>query len=90
MFMGGFNAALTMQGPRGLLLQDPVIQYFKWNQDALERAAVLCPDPAHRADVALRTVHNSRPKQEDVGCLLEQVCCCSLALTMSLTGISFV
>lgn len=62
-----------MQGPRGILLQDPVIQFFKWNQDALDRVSVLCPDRMHRTELVRRTVHNSKPKQEDVGCLLEQV-----------------
>lgn len=56
-----------------MLLQDPVVQWFKWNQDALDRASTLCADPAHRADVVRRTIHNSSAKQEDVGCLLEQV-----------------
>ena len=73
---GFVNPALIFcmpQGPRGILLQDPVIQYFKWNQEALDRVAVLCPDPVHRAEVVRQTVHNSKAKEEDVGCLLEQV-----------------
>lgn len=50
-----------------------MIQYFKWNQEALDRVAILCPDPVHRAEVVRQTVHNSKAKEEDVGCLLEQV-----------------
>lgn len=62
-----------VQGPRGVLLQDPVVQWFKWNQEALDRATILCTDPVHRAEAARCTIHNSSSKQEDVGCLLEQV-----------------
>ena len=65
-------AAPPPQALQGVLLVEPVGQFCGWNQEAVERACVLCPDPATRASVVHRLFHSSTAAARQKGCLLEQ------------------